>query len=269
MKQLHFHWRRSPKKKKGVLCGAEQTQEWLLPWWWSRYSEHNAYPVTFCDFGMSDEMKKWCVARGEVITIELEPSSITPRNGIDNELAKHWESMYGWNVWNSRRTWFKKPFAFLESTYEKAIWIDLDCEVLGSLEPLFRELNSASELGIVRDFSTLHLPRLDSRVRYNGGVVVFNHGASIFESWAEGAIHQNHQFGGDDALLSHLIHAHQLEVLELPEEYNWRMARGLNLSAVILHWIGNGGKAYIRTHGGLKPSLDVFFQSCKGLKHFS
>ncbi len=264
MTQQEFTWKRSPKKKKGILCGAEKSQEWLLPWWWARYSEHNQYPVTFFDFGMTEEMRSWCAQRGDVVRIELDPSYITPRSGIDDELAKHWESIYGWSVWNSRRTWFKKPFAFLESPYEKAVWIDLDCEVLGSLEPLFRDFDPSSELALVRDFASDHLPRLDPDVRYNGGVVVFNHGSSVLEKWAEGAIHQNHRFGGDDPLLSHLIYAQKLEVQELPEEYNWRMVRGLNLGAVILHWIGSGGKAYIRTHGGIKPSLDSFFHSCKG-----
>ena len=262
--KLSCRWKRCAEKKFGVLCGAEKSQEWLLPWWWSRYREHNAFPVTFFDFGMSEEMKTWCAERGELCSIELEHSCISSRDSIDPNLIKEWESLYGWTVWNSRRTWFKKPFAFLNSHYEKAIWMDLDCEVLGPLKSLFSHFDSHSELALVRDYASDHLPRLDPGVRYNGGVVVFQHGASIIEKWAGGALHQNHLFGGDDSLLSHLIHKHQLNVVELPEIYNWRMVRGLNLNAVILHWIGNGGKAYIRKHGGLKPSLDVFYHSWKG-----
>lgn len=263
MKEL-YSWKRSPKKRRGVLCGAEQSQEWLLPWWWSRYIEHNNYPVTFFDFGMTEEMKQWCAKRGEVIPIFMDPSSIAPRRDIDEKLAQNWERDYGWRVWNCRQTWFKKPFAFLESPYEKAIWIDIDCEILGSLKTLFDNFDPDTPLALVRDYDCDHLPRLERGVRYNGGVVAFKHGTSILQSWAENAVTKNHLFGGDDPLLSHLIHTHQLVVQELPEIYNWRMARGLNLSAVILHWVGKGGKEYIRTHGGLKPSLDAFFQSCKG-----
>jgi hypothetical protein len=261
-----FKWKRSPKKKHGVLCGAERSQEWLIPWWWSRYAEHNAYPITFCDFGMSEEMRGWCAERGEVVRIEFDLSYVTPRSGIDDELARKWESAYRGSLWNARRTWFQKPFAFLESPYERGIWIDLDCEVLGSLEPLFCDFIPSSELALVRDYTTEHFPRLGPLVLYNGGVVVFNHSSSILESWAEGSVTKNHLFISDDHLLSHLIHTYQLEVQELPEEYNWRMVRGLNLGVVIIHWVGSSGKAYIRTHGGLKPSLDAFFQSCKG-KH--
>ena len=252
-------WKQVPKKKKGVLCGADASQEWLLPWWWSRYSEFNRYPVTFCDFGLTEEMREWCRERGELVRIELNPSSIAPRSTVDEELAKQWEKEYGWRVWNARQQWFKKPFAFLESSYETAIWIDLDCEVLASLSPLFKKFHPPSGLALVRDYHSDPF-----NIRYNGGVVVFAHGTEGIKEWAKGAVTKNHLFGGDDSLLSHLIYSHQLEVQELPEIYNWRMARGLNLNAVIVHWVGNGGKSYIRTHGGLKPSLDSFFHSIKG-----
>ncbi len=258
-----YRWKRSPKKERGVLCGAERSQEWLLPWWWDRYSEHNSYPVTFFDFGMSDEMKAWCTERGEVVSMGIDSSWITPRKNIDETLAKTWERDYGWRVWNCRQTWFKKPFAFLESPYEEGIWIDIDCEVLGSLKALFDHFDSNREMALVRDYDCDHLSQLSPNIRYNGGVVVFQHGISILEDWAKSAMTQNHLFGGDDPLLSHLIHTHQLPIQELPEIYNWRMARGLNLCAVILHWVGNGGKEYIRKHGGLKPSLDRFFQSSR------
>jgi hypothetical protein len=261
MHGLDCRWKRSVSKKYGVLCGAERTQEWLLPWWWSRYREHNDFPVTFFDFGMTDEMREWCKERGEVVVIELDSGWITSRSGIDDQLAKQWESRYGWGVWNSRRTWFKKPFAFLESPYEVGLWIDLDCEVLGS--PVFKGFKKSQELALVRDYASDHLPRLDPKIHYNGGVVAFQHGAPILEEWAKEAIASNHLFGGDDPLLSHLICNRKLHVQELSEIYNWRMVRGLNLNAVILHWIGGGGKAYIRIHGGLKPSLDAFYQSCR------
>lgn len=264
MTEVLCKWKRAPKAKRGVLCGAERSQEWLLPWWWSRYREHNDFPVTFCDFGMTDEMRDWCRERGEVVSIELDPHCITPRSEIEDERARQWEEIYGWSVWNARRTWFKKPFALLESSFEQGIWIDIDCEVLGPLEPLFSDFDQTSQLALVRDYASDHLPRFDPNVRYNGGVVVFQHGSSILENWAKGAVSQNHLFWGDDPLLSHLICSDQLEVQELPEVYNWRMARGLNLNVVILHWVGTGGKAYIRTHGGLKPSLDSFYHSCKG-----
>jgi len=260
-----MQWQKRSSEKFGVLCGAEKSQEWLLPWWWSRYREHNAFPVTFIDFGMTEEMRTWCSERGNLCAIDFDDSCICPRDQIDPILAKQWENFYGWTVWSARHTWFKKPSAFLKSPYKISVWIDIDCEVLGPLKPLFSHLKGNSELALVREYATEHLPRDDSRVRYNSGILVFRHGAPVIEKWAQGAMTQNHLFGGDDLLLSHLIHQHRIDVAELPEIYNWRMARGLNLNAVILHWIGKGGKAYIRKHGGLKPSLDAFYHSSRSL----
>jgi hypothetical protein len=257
-------WKRSPKLKRGILCGAEASQEWLLPWWWSRYIEHNHFPVTFIDFGMTQEMRDWCAEKGEVIPVEIDPACITPRSGIVEESAKEWEKNHGWKVWNARHTWFKKPGALLHSPYKQTVWIDIDCEILGPLDPLFKEFDRSREMALVREYACDHIPKFDPRVRYNGGIILFQHGSPILEKFAEGALTQNHLFAGDDNLLSHMINSNRLEVQELPEIYNWRMARGLNLNAVVLHWVGNGGKAYIRSHGGLKPSLDSFYQTFKG-----
>ena len=87
----------------------------------------------------------------------------------------------------------------------------------------------------------------------------------MIEKWAETSVALNHRLVGDDAVLSYLIYQDRLDVVELPDIYNWRMMRGLNLDAVIIHWVSSS-KNYIRSHGGLKPALDAFFQSCKGLR---
>ncbi len=243
-----------------MICAADRTQEWLLPWWWERYSEHNSYPVTFFDFGMTEEARVWCQEKGQLISAPIDTSFVAPRSQIDDALAKEWEGFYGWTVWNSRPSWFKKPFAYLKSPYRKGIWLDLDCEVLGSLEPLF----SYNGLALAREYTTDHLPSTDPHVRFNGGVVVFEHGAPIIEKWAEGALKRNHLVWSDDMLLSQLIAEQKFQVAEIPDDYNWRFAQGFNLNAVVLHWVGSGGKAYIRKHGGLKPALDAFYQSCRG-----
>lgn len=263
--ELSFEWKRTPKEKFGVICGAEKTQEWLLPWWWSRYIENNNFPVTFFDFGMTDEMKAWCLERGELVSIDIDTSFVKTRSEIDPELAKLWEKHHEWKVWNKRNTWFKKPFAFLNSHYEKGLWIDLDCEILGSLEPLFHECDATSQIALVREYYSDHVSKFDPVAQYNGGVVVFQHGAPIIEKWAEESVLLNHELVGDDSVLSYLIKKHRLDVVELPPVYNWRMMKGLNLDAVVIHWVSSS-KNYIRSHGGLKPALDAFFQSCKGLK---
>lgn len=90
-----FSWKTTPTQPKGVICGAEITQEWLLPWWWERYREHNALPVVFFDFGMSEEMKEWCKARGELISIPFEDAWVTQRAVIDPALSQQWKKVMG------------------------------------------------------------------------------------------------------------------------------------------------------------------------------
>lgn len=248
-------WKTPVRGERGVICGADSNQEWLLPWWWERYRECNDSPVTFIDFGMTGEAQKWCLERGDLIMLNADASFVASRDEVQKELAQQWEESYGQAVWNSRMTWFKKPFAFLHSPYQKTIWIDLDCEVLKSLEPLFSMCNAQSQIALVRDYKSDCLPKGDPGVLYNGGVIVFEHGSPLIETWAQRAIDSNALFLADDMLLSHIISEAQIDVCELPEKYNWRLPRGINIDAAIVHWMGPGGKLNLQCFGGFKSIL--------------
>ncbi len=60
--------------------------------------------------------------------------------------------------------------------------------------------------------------------------------------------------------MRYLIYEEKLEVFELPGRYNWRVSQGIDMNAAIVHWLGCGGKEYIRRFGGLNPSLDQCFR---------
>ncbi len=254
-------WQSKVKDDRGVLCGCDSQQEWLLPWWWERYSEENSLPVTFVDFGMTDKARRFCAERGRLVTLEVDTSFVKARSEIDPVLAQEWEERHGWTMWNARRSWFKKPFAFLSSPYQRTLWMDLDCEVLSPIEEIFDLAAPSGELALVREFCSQDLPLGDPQMRYNGGVVLFQHGSPLIVQWADAATRQNHLYSGDDHLLSNLIYEQKIDVVELPEVCNWRLCRGFNLNAMIVHWIGSGGKNYIRLHGGLKPSIDAFYRN--------
>ena len=251
-------WRSQPLYSKGIICGANQAQEWLLPWWWERLRDHNDYPVIFCNFGMSDRAKEWCQERGEVMDIAFDPAVVKAKEAIDPKWVSEWEHCYTSTVWDFRAVWFQKPFALLTTLFQKTVWLDLDCEVLQSLEPLFELCNPDVQMGIMREFNLNHLPRFDSRALYNSGVIVYEYGASLVEQWAEGVLTLTDQFWGDEVLLSHLINTLRIPVIEIPEVFNWRVSQGINMNAVICHWIGGGGKTFIRQFGGFKPSLRLF-----------
>src|SRR5689334_9119639 len=69
----------------GVIVGCDLYQEWLLLWWWSHYSSHNAIPVAFVDMGMSEEGALWCKERGEYIKLQEIPYQEPPK-------LKSWET---------------------------------------------------------------------------------------------------------------------------------------------------------------------------------
>ncbi len=212
-------WQRPSEKEKGILVGCDCHQEWLLAWWWERYSAENDYPVTFIDLGMTNDAKEWCRQRGEVIAIHIDTSFIKTMEEIPFDIRKEWEKNHDFSRFTSRSSWFKKPFACLNSPYQHSLWLDLDCEVLGSLEELFSLCNSSFQLGLVPQEKTDYLPA------YNGGVILFAHGSEVVEKWAEYTIALNGNFWGDDYILSALINKFQFSVIELSMLYNWSLIR--------------------------------------------
>ncbi len=227
---------------QGVICGADQRMEHLLPWWWSRYSHSNQFPVTFCDFGMGEGAKKWCKEHGTLMPIL--PTVVCPQDKIKKTAASLWEKDYGPSLWKARPAWFCKPRACLLSPYKQSIWLDLDCEVTCSLTSLFDHYGK--HLCLAREYDT---------GAYNSGVLVFSHNDPLIALWAEASTHSTQCFSGDQQLLTHLIQTHTFPIEELPEEWNYRLSQGFSFQAKIYHWVGTAGKKYIEETGGIFPSL--------------
>jgi hypothetical protein len=217
------------------------TQQWILPWWWRHYEKSNDHPVTFIDFGMSDEAKSWCRERGTVVRLALPDIFVAERHEIDASSIDKWENTFGTDFWIRRNGWFKKPMACLLSPYQKTIWIDLDCEVRSSIKPLFAHADHPSGIALAKD---IHDP-LSNGKGYNSGVIVFKRGLPLIEKWADEALKSNHLFAGDQDILTKLIFDHELTISELPLIYNWSRCSGENPDAAIYHWHGRHGKTVI------------------------
>ncbi|MBS0654098.1 MAG: hypothetical protein JSR39_11305, partial [Verrucomicrobia bacterium] len=67
----------------------------------------------------------------------------------------------------------------------------------------------------------------------------------------------------DEVLLSHLINTMGIYVNEIPGIFNWRVSQGININTIVCHWVGCGGKDFIKQFGGFKPTLEQFQRSCK------
>ncbi len=239
--------------KRGVIVGSDSHLEWLLPWWWERYSCCNQLPVVFVDFGMTSQARDWCQERGELLAVTESFSSIV--------IKKEWENLYGSSYSQARKAWFKKPLACLLSPFEETVWIDLDCEVLSSIEPIFSYLEE-KELAIVRTDDAIpegfspKVKGFENPLIFNGGVIAFRKGSKLVQEWARITLDESHLYWGDDYILSLLIHQWEEKVQILPPIYNWRLAEGVPFYAKIIHWCGEWGKEYIAKQGGLKGSLE-------------
>lgn len=225
-------------QKKGVIVGSDREQEWLLPWWWEHYSRFNAFPVAFADFGLSKEGRAWCAELGTVIDLTRVENFVRPRSQLDPRVAEDMEKKIGTWIWSHKNGWFKKPLACLQTPFEASIWMDLDCEVRGSLADLF-DL-SGTFLSMVR-YEDARFPY----PIYNAGVILFRQGISLMEEWAELAVEQNQAFIGDQDALCWLIHEKKKTVVELPLIYNWSRCLRPNPEALVLHWHGPQGKSII------------------------
>jgi hypothetical protein len=201
---------------------------------------------------MSKKMQMWCRKRGDLVRIEGTAIQET----VSPQLLAQGLGIYGEALWGHRSQWFKKPFACVQSPYRVGLWLDVDCEVLGPLEPLIASFQLDKQLALAREVGSLHLPKLHPRICYNGGVILFAHGAPLVEQWVASVPELNAEFMGDDLLLSHLIYKTSCDVQEIPALYNWRLHQGINFEAQIFHWMGPKGKDYVRTYGGLAPLVE-------------
>ncbi|NGX50700.1 MAG: hypothetical protein K1060chlam2_00549 [Chlamydiae bacterium] len=228
----------------GIIVATNEKLEWLLKWWWGHYIKHNTFPVTFIDFGMSKSARIWCENRAPVIT--LSPPPLKPQEAIPHETQEIWESIYGPTLWDARKGWGRKPFAFLKTPYDRTIWLDIDCQVLKPLHSLFDA--SASGIAMVLEPErTVKKSRklnllLPGEVSYNSGVVSFLRTCPLIPEWAKRTLSDNHLFYGDQDILSRIIHEQKPSMTTLPDIYNRQVRYGYTPETFILHFVGGRGK---------------------------
>lgn len=139
-------------------------------------------PVCVIDLGLTEEQRRWCVAHRGVI-VWRKPKLFAPMRRI---FRQHW-----WQAWI-------KPFYFLQSPFDRALWIDADCVVLRPLDEVFQKLEKQALF--FRDGTSVvteNDPRLYQElpispdvctrgINVNSGVVGLDRqrDAEILDSWA-------------------------------------------------------------------------------------
>ena len=237
---------------RGVIIASSKEQEWLLPWWWENYSKHNAFPVTFVDFGLSEDGKSFCRQKGELVEIPFFPS-IGKKEETEKEKLLFWETIYRSNTWKDKRSfWHKKSIALLQTPYEYTLWLDTDCEVHTCLDPLFEQIAKEDSILICPDPAEIqesekakgHISA--EEVIFNSGVIGFTRESKYIMEWAQHTVVAHGSYFGDDSLLSRLIYEKKWPVQQLDPLYNWRqITQGKQLDVKITHWVGEAGKFLI------------------------
>jgi len=199
----------------GVITGADQSAEWMLPWWLGNLRKHNpGIPVAFADFGMSPGMVEFCGKHGPVYPIRWRKGG-----------------------------WFNKPFACLNSPFLRTVWLDTDCEVKADIARLFSL--SGKALGVTADPHTPFVAQ-DGRPVAQTGVLAFTRGDALVLDWAKALCVGEHR--GDQEALNALLSVGDPRVAFLPREWQWlRMDnRAGDPNAKIIHWTGPEGRKIIR-----------------------
>lgn len=238
------------KAKEGVLVASSHHIEYLLPWWWYHYSAHNDRPVTFVDLGMSEKARAFCEQKGEVVPFNHPAPHAGEKNGVDPFLAERWEKVHGSGLWQTRKEWFKKPFVFALSPFEKTLWLDLDCEVRGNIEPLFSFCEKGIALTPEAEIYQIVFRELGfcapTETIYNSGVVPYLTKSPIISQWVEEVLYFSHKYIGDQDALSSFLHRENIPFTIMPYEMNWDRGHGPNTEALIFHWHGKPGKEMIK-----------------------
>lgn len=249
---MDIKWADTPESaEKGVLVASNSFSEWMLPWWWDNYSKHSAYPVAFVDLGMSEGKVDFCKEKGSVVPYPYKEFRSAHQREVDPELIKEWEKIHHPQyLWISRNAWFHKPLAILQTPFKKTLWLDIDCQVLRPIDPLFemaeRDVIALAEepRGIIKMYRDKGKLKPDE-ILFNTGVIVTLRNNPLILAWAQNCVTRNREFLGDQDLLSSLIYERKEKIATIPPDYNWRMIDGENKNAVIIHWVGPRGKRYI------------------------
>jgi hypothetical protein len=243
-------------KSLGILVGCDLNQQWLLPDWYAHLRKHNPdISVAFGDLGMSEEGRKWCETRGMVI-----PASQIPPLPPRQSEGRGWP--YGGERWlqdglmrdvslPERSVLFRKPLLMKESPFERTLFLDLDCQVLGSLSPLFSTQLGPTKMALRTSTNFFEMEAIGTNQKmpiqsYNSGVVLLEKGSRLLDFWIFLLGMEISSFSNDDRLLSFAISKYEMPVTCLALEYNWLYHWGPNPQAIIQHWIGEVGKQAFR-----------------------
>jgi hypothetical protein len=238
----------------GVIAGCDESQEWLLYWFYSHFRKHNpTCPIAFADFGMSSQARKWCLKHGTLFKVPELSNSIPEQSGFSfqGDLWEEWKLDRS-QLWPERLVWNRKPLAIAQSPFERTLWLDLDCQVRGDLTALLSTPLSSSGMGATPSNDFFNVKILSNGMvflveKFNSGVILTNNN-SILLKQAASLIYGIISFHTEERFLSFLADKNQLEITRISHQYNWPVhSWGENGEAIIYHWLGKAAKIRLKS----------------------
>ncbi|MGO8745390.1 MAG: hypothetical protein ACLQNE_05320 [Thermoguttaceae bacterium] len=81
----------------------------------------NGYPIAVFDLGLHEEQRRWCLQQRGVVLLPM-PRIYEP---VEQIRRRYW-----WQTW-------LKPFYIFHAPFDRLLWIDADCTVVGDLAAAF------------------------------------------------------------------------------------------------------------------------------------
>lgn len=208
---------RSIPLSKIFLTGCDSNQEWLIPWFLSHIRKYTSLPIFFCNFGDVSQQ-----------SIDLFDGTVSLSHS-----ASHW---------------FYKPQALMNSSADKTVWIDLDCQVKGSIDEIFSYIEpNRLAMAVDQPWSK----RMNT-IWHNSGIVgISRPHPPILTRWEQAC--RDNPIRGDQETLHFLMTSEldkRIHISDIPNKYNvlrLQIDDGSVPSDVrVMHWTGTRGKDEIR-----------------------
>ena len=228
-----------PCLPKGVLTAADQDNEMHVKTWWDCYVKYNDMPVTFFDFGMSQNTRAWCETKGSIIPFAL-PNGFAITQETDLEL-NHRLATFSKKQLMRRNIWFHQPFALFKTPYQYSIWINLTSLVVKTLDPLFNFSHYGDGFAITYEPADFILSCRQKGLlaqgehAYKTNVIAFMRHSPIIDLWATICKEKHQTAFSEHLLLSQILKDNQLKIFIFSSFYNWASADGDNPFATIIH----------------------------------
>jgi len=203
---------------EAYVTGCDDTQEWMLPWFFKNFKKNNNKPLIFANFGVSD------------LTLKIVKENVH----AVMDMTK-----------TDEKGWFKKPLSMLKSPSKKTVWIDTDCEIRENTDDIF-DLIEAEKLLMAKDEPWI---LRHQHLWHNSGVVGFQDKPIILYQWVK-AVKEEPEIGDQEVLDKILSPITKIKYIkDLPNEYNVLRLQleqdGYGGNIRVAHWTGQKGKIKI------------------------